>query len=161
MLDSAMGFLADLDAADMPAEAVAECLRGMEQADAVQAAARGQMLAVFDVKDGHLGDGQRTTRTWLVHTTRVTRGQAAEHKAVQALAQGHAPLLAGLRHGDVITKSVALQLARWTRDPGGVPGAGRGDPHRGGAGRGGAAGAGRDLRGDPLPHRPAGPPRPG
>ena len=114
MLDSAMGFLADLDAAGMPAEAVAECLRGLEQADAVQAAARGQMLAVFDVKDGHLGDGQRTTRTWLVHTTRVTRGQAAEHKAVQALAQGHAPLLAGLREGHVITKSVALQLARWT-----------------------------------------------
>jgi hypothetical protein len=49
-----------------------------------------------------------------VHTTRVTRGQAAEHKAVQALAQGHAPLLAGLREGEVITKSVALQLARWT-----------------------------------------------
>ena len=49
-----------------------------------------------------------------MHTTRVTRGQAAEHKAVQALAQGHAPLLAGLREGRVITKSVALQLARWT-----------------------------------------------
>jgi hypothetical protein len=47
----------------------------------------------------------------------VTRGQAAEHKAVQELAQGHAPLLAGLREGHVITKSVALQLARWTADP--------------------------------------------
>jgi hypothetical protein len=45
----------------------------------------------------------------------VTRGQAAEHKAVQALAQEHAPLLAGLREGYVLTKSVALQLARWTR----------------------------------------------
>jgi Domain of unknown function (DUF222) len=119
MLESAMGFLAGLDAADMPAEALAECLRGLEHADAVGAAARGQFLAAFDVKDGHLCDGQRTTRTWLVHTTRVTRGQAAEHKAVQALAQGHAPLLAGLRHGDVITKSVALQLATWTS---GIPG---------------------------------------
>jgi Domain of unknown function (DUF222) len=114
MLESAMGFLAGLDAADMPAEALAECLRGLEHADAVGAAARGGFLAAFDVKDGHLGDGQRTTRTWLVHTTRVTRGQAAEHKAVQALAQGHRPLLAGLREGHVITKSVALQLAKWT-----------------------------------------------
>ncbi|HYB15508.1 MAG TPA: hypothetical protein VEF71_08555, partial [Streptosporangiaceae bacterium] len=118
MLESAMGFLADLDAADMPAEALGECLRGLERADAVQAAARGRMLAAFDTKDGHLGDGQRTTRTWLVHTTRVTRGQAAEHKAVQALAQEHAPLLAGLREGWVITTSVALQLAKWT---GGIP----------------------------------------
>jgi Domain of unknown function (DUF222) len=114
MLGSAMGFLAGLDAADMPAEALAECLRGLEHADAVGAAARGQFLAAFDTKHGHLGDGQRTTRTWLVHSTRVTRGQAAEHKAVQALAQSHRPLLAGLRHGDVLTKSMALQLAKWT-----------------------------------------------
>ena len=49
-----------------------------------------------------------------MHVTRVTRGQAAEHKAVQALAEGHRVLLAGLREGDVITKSVALQLAKWT-----------------------------------------------
>ena len=115
MLQCAAGFLADLDAAQMPAEAISECLRGLEQADAVQTAARGQLLAGFDAKGGPLGDGQRTSRTWLVHATRVTRGQAAEHKAVQALAQGHALLLAGLRHGDVITKSVALQLAKWTR----------------------------------------------
>ncbi len=114
MLESAMGFLAGLDAADMPAEAVAECLRGLERADAVGAAARGGFLAAFDTQDGHLGDGQRTTRTWLVHTTRVTKGQAAEHKAVQALAECHAPLLAGLREGQVITKSVALKLATWT-----------------------------------------------
>jgi hypothetical protein len=115
MLECAAGFLADLQAADMPAEALAECLRGLERADAVQAAARGGFLAAFDAKDGPLGDGQRTTRTWLVHTTRVTRGQAAEHKAVQALAECHRPLLAGLREGWVITTSVALQLARWTQ----------------------------------------------
>jgi hypothetical protein len=61
-----------------------------------------------------VADGQRTARTWLVHSTRVTRGQAAEHQAVQALAEGHRPLLAGLRE-QAITKSVALQLAKWTR----------------------------------------------
>ena len=33
---------------------------------------------------------------------------------MQALAEGHRVLLAGLREGEVITKSVALQLARWT-----------------------------------------------
>jgi hypothetical protein len=114
MLACAAGFLADLDAAQVPAGALAGYLRGLERAGAVQAAARGQLLAAFDVKDGHLADGQRTARTWLVHSTRVTRGQAAEHKAVQALAQQHAPLLAGLREGDVLTTSVALQLARWT-----------------------------------------------
>ncbi len=75
---AALGFLADMDAAGMPAQALAECLEGLEQADAVEAAARGQLLAAFDAQDGSVADGQRTTRTWLVHVTRVTRGQAAE-----------------------------------------------------------------------------------
>jgi Domain of unknown function (DUF222) len=115
MLETAAGLLAGLAAAEMPAEAVAELLRGMERADAVQAAARGLLLAAFDAKDGHLADGQRSTRAWLVHSLRVTRGQAAEHKAVQALAADHGPLLAALADGHVVTKSLALQLARWTR----------------------------------------------
>jgi hypothetical protein len=42
MLESAAGFLAGLDAAVMPAQALAEGLHGMERADAVQAAARGR-----------------------------------------------------------------------------------------------------------------------
>jgi hypothetical protein len=70
----------------------------------------GRLLAAFDAKDGHLADGQRTSRTWLVHCTGVTRGQAAEHQAVQALAQRHGMLLAGLRER-AVSKSVALQLA--------------------------------------------------
>jgi Domain of unknown function (DUF222) len=114
MLQCVLGFLADAVTADMSAQALADCLRGLERADAVQAAARGRFLAAFDAKDGHQSDGQRTTRTWLVHSLQVTRGQAAAHKAVQALAQQHAPLLAGLRQ-QAVTKSVALQLAKWTQ----------------------------------------------
>jgi len=115
MLESAMGFLADADAALMPAEALAECLGALERADAVEAAARGRLLVAFDAKNGHLADGQRTCRTWLIHSLRITTGQAAEHKAVEALAREHLPLLAGLREGYVITKSMALRLAKWTR----------------------------------------------
>jgi len=95
MLESAMEFLADADAADMPAEALADCLRGLERADAIEAAARGRFLEAFDAKNGHLADGRRNTRTWLVHCLRVTRGQAGEHKAIQALTREHQPLLAG------------------------------------------------------------------
>ena len=113
MLESAMEFLADADAAGMPAEALANCLRGLERADAIEAAARGRFLEAFDAKDGHLADGRRNSRTWLVHCLRVTRGQAGEHQAIQALAREHQPLLAGLRE-QAVTKSVALQLARWT-----------------------------------------------
>src|SRR5580704_11242496 len=90
-------------------------LRFLERHDAVGAAVRGRLLEVFDARDGHLADGQRSTRAWLVHSLRVTRGQAAEHLAVQALARSHRVLHAALAEGWVLTKSEALQLARWTR----------------------------------------------
>ena len=45
---------------------------------------------------------------------RVTRAQAAQYKAMRALPRHHEPLLAGLRT-KAVTKSVALQLAKWTQ----------------------------------------------
>jgi len=115
MLESLLGSLAGQDAAELPAEVLAERLRVLERADAVGAALRSRYLEVFDARDGSVADGQRTARTWLVHCTRVTRGQAAEHKAVQALAREHPVLVAALAEGHVLTKSVALQAAKWTR----------------------------------------------
>src|SRR3984885_5326982 len=115
MLESALGFLAAEDPAGMPAEAIADRLRVLERADAVEAAVRGRFLEVFDAQDGPVGDGQRSIRTWLVHSLRVTRGQAAEYQALQALACDHQVLHGALAEGHVITKSEALQVARWTR----------------------------------------------
>jgi hypothetical protein len=115
MLRSAAGFLAAVGAADLPAETLAEGLRALECADAVGAAVRGLFLEAFDAQDGPVADGQRTARTWLVHSTRVTKGQAAEHRAVQSLARQHPVLLAALAEGHVVMKSVALQLAKWIR----------------------------------------------
>ena len=78
MLESLLGSLAGQDPAGLPAAVVAERLRALERADAVGAALRGRYLDAFDAQDGPVSDGQRTSRTWLVHSTRVTRGQAAE-----------------------------------------------------------------------------------
>jgi hypothetical protein len=84
-LESSVGYLADLDAAQLPVEALATCVRRMVQADAVTAVAWARMLAAYDAKDGHLADGQRSLGAWLVHMARVTRGQAAQFKAMRAL----------------------------------------------------------------------------
>jgi Domain of unknown function (DUF222) len=140
LLESVMGSLAGTDPAGLDQAEVARRLRVLERVDAIGAAVRGRYLEVFDAQDGHIADGQRTTRTWLVHCTRVTKGQAGEHKAVQALARAHPVLLAALAEGHVVTKSVALQLARWTRP---IP-----DEYRGRAEEilVGAARAGADLR---------------
>jgi Domain of unknown function (DUF222) len=140
MQESALRFLAAQDAAALPAQAAADRLRARERHDAIGAAVRARLLQVFDAQDGHLADGQRSTRTWLVHSTRVTKGQAGEYQALQGLARDHAPLLAALAEGHVLTKSVALQLARWTRP---IP-----DQYRGKAEEilASAARAGADLR---------------
>ena len=107
------GYLAELDAASMPAAELGQYIRELVQADAILAAALAPMLAAYDAKDGHQADGQKTLRTWLVHMARVTRAQAAQYKAIQALHRHHQPLLAGLRT-NAVTTSEALQLARWT-----------------------------------------------
>jgi len=113
-LQALAGYLADVNPAELPAEALGPLLRQMAQADSVWAVAWAKFLAAFDAKDGHLADGQRTARAWLVNVVRVTRAQAARYQAMQALAREHQPLLAGLRT-KAVHKSVALQLAIWTQ----------------------------------------------
>src|SRR5260370_7997043 len=115
MLESALGFLAADDTAGLPGEAVADRLRALERHDAIEAAVRGRLLQVFDAQDAHLADGQGTSRAWLGHSVRVARGEAGEHLAVQGLARSHRVLHAALAEGWVLTKSEALQLAKWTK----------------------------------------------
>jgi hypothetical protein len=105
ILESLMASLAAADPAELAAEEKARRMRVLERVDAIEAAVRGRLLEAFDAGDCSGAAGQRTTRTWLVHRIRVTRRHAAEHKAVQALAREH----------PVLTKLVALQLARWTQ----------------------------------------------
>src|SRR5579862_6710139 len=114
-LNTLVGYLADLDAAQLPAEVLGQYIRELVQADAVGAVALARMLAAYDAKDGHLADGQRSLGAWLVHMARITRAEAAQFKAMRALPRDHEPLLAGLRAG-AVTKSQALQLAKWTRE---------------------------------------------
>ena len=114
LVESLLAELAGEDAASQPVAVTAEGLRALERIDAVGAAVRGRFLHAFDAQQGSVADGQRTTRTWLVNCLRITKGQAGEYKAIQALAVKHEPLLAALRD-KVLTKSVALQVARWTR----------------------------------------------
>jgi hypothetical protein len=96
LVRSAAGVLAAHGAADLPAEVMATGLRELEWADAAGAAARGVLGGAFEAQDGPAGDGQRTLRTWLVNVTRITKGQAAEHRAVERLGREHPVLVAGL-----------------------------------------------------------------
>ncbi|MGH3150565.1 MAG: DUF222 domain-containing protein, partial [Streptosporangiaceae bacterium] len=113
LVESLLTELAGEDAAGQPVAATADGLRALERIDAVGAAVRGRLLHAFDAQQGCVEDGQRTTRTWLVNCLRITKGQAGEYKAIMALAARHEPLLNALPD-QILTKSAALQLARWT-----------------------------------------------
>ena len=114
MLESSMRFLAAEDVSGLPAEAAAERLQVLERHDAMEAAIRGRLLVVFHAQEGPVADGQRSVRSWLIHTTGVTGGQAGEHQAVQAIARDHPVLCRALAGGGLLTKSAAVQLAKWT-----------------------------------------------
>ena len=122
-LESGMRVLAGMDPAGLPPAVLSQALRALERHDAAEAAVRGKLLAAHDAQGGPAGDGQRTTKAWLVHTSGVTRRQAAEHLAVQRIAEDHPALHAALAEGAVITKSVALDVAKWTAK---IPGEYRG-----------------------------------
>ena len=122
ILESLMASLAGVDPAELADEEKARRLRVLERVDAIAAAVRGRLLEAFDARDGHVADGQRTARTWLVHSTRVTKGQAAEHKAVQVLARRHPVLADALAEGqraDQVGGVAGGQVDG--ADPGGVP----------------------------------------
>ena len=81
MVQAGLCYLAAADAASLTAEAQAECLRGLERADAISTAARASFLSVFTVGKGHTADADYSARAWLMHKTGITRGAAASHTA--------------------------------------------------------------------------------
>src|ERR1700685_3814178 len=79
MLEAAMGYLAAIDATQMPAAAQAQCLQVLEKADAIGTAARASILGAFTAAQGYHEDACYSPRSWLIHQTGVTRGAAAGH----------------------------------------------------------------------------------
>ena len=139
MLTSAMSYLAAADATQMPASEQAECLAGLERADAIETAARASVLGAFTAGQGYCQDADYSPRSWLIHKTRITKGAAAGHTAWVRRARAHPRILAALAAGEM-TESCARTLCGWT---GKLPGQCRGTADEILAG---AARQGMDLR---------------
>jgi hypothetical protein len=114
MLRSAARYLATADPHAMAAEAQAEALTGLEQLDAIQAAARAALLGAFTAARAYQADGDYSPRSWLMHRTRITRGAAAAHLAWAHRAAAHPQVIAALAAGDQITESYARTICGWT-----------------------------------------------
>ena len=113
MMLTAAGWLARADLASAPAAVQAQCLRGLERAQSVHAAAHARALAAFTAQGGCELDGQGSPRTWLTWQTRITRAAACAGLAAMRRLQDH-PAVAGALAGGALSVSWARQITAWT-----------------------------------------------
>ena len=116
MACAALGYLAAVDATQLAAETQAECLRGLERAEAVLTAARASVLAAFTTGKGYAADADYSARVWLMHRTGITRGAAASHTAWAKRYGTHPKVVAALAAGE-LSESYGRTICQWTDRP--------------------------------------------
>jgi hypothetical protein len=113
MARAALSYLASIDAAQLDTEEQAECLRGLEQTDAVAMAARASVLSVFTARQGYHDDADHSARAWLVYRTGITQGAASGHTAWARRVLTHPKVVAALA-AVTVSESVGRAICRWT-----------------------------------------------
>src|SRR5215472_14564320 len=113
MVQAGLSYLAAADAAALPAQPQAECLRRLERTDAIITAVRASFLAAFTAGQGYAEDADYSVRAWLMHQTGITRGAAASHTAWAGRAGTHPSVVAALAAGD-LSESYGRAICRWT-----------------------------------------------
>ncbi len=113
MVRSGLGYLAAADANQLSTATQAECLRELEQADAVATAARASILAGFTAGQGCAGDAEYSAVSWLMHRTGITRGAAVGHAAWAGRTRTHPTVVAALAARQV-SESVGRLICLWT-----------------------------------------------
>ncbi len=114
MVLDGLGYLAASDPTALAAEAQAECLQVLEQADAIKTAARAWFLGAFTAGQGYAEDADYSPTAWLIHRTKVTKGAARGHLGWARRAVAHPQVVAALAEGTVLTESMARIICGWT-----------------------------------------------
>ncbi len=113
MVQAGLSYLAAADAVQLAAQTQAECLQGLEQADAVATAARASFLSAFTAGQGYSADADYSVLSWLMHKLGITRGAAASHTAWASRAATHARVVAALVTEE-LSESYGRAICRWT-----------------------------------------------
>ena len=113
MARAGLAALAAVDAAGLTAAEQAGCLRALEQAEAMHAAARARVLAAFHAGGGFQDDGHGSARMWLRWQTRITTAAAAGALAWMRRLAAHPAVADALAAGD-ISLSWARAVCAWT-----------------------------------------------
>ena len=115
MVLAGLRYLAAADPTALAAEAQAECLRSLEQADAIATAARARILAAFTAGHGYADDADYSPTSWLIHRTKVTKGAARGHLGWARRVMAHPQVVMALAEGTVLTESMARHDLRVDR----------------------------------------------
>jgi hypothetical protein len=113
MVRAGLGYLAAADPTALDTQTQADCLRELEQDDAVLTAARAWCLTAFTSGQGYSADADYSPRAWLMHQTGITRGAAAAHIAWARRAAGHRLVLAAMAARQ-ISESYGRAICGWT-----------------------------------------------
>jgi hypothetical protein len=113
MVHAGLGYLAAADPVQLSIATQAECLRELEQADAVATAARASFLTMFTAVQGYADHGDYNAVAWLMHRTGITRGAAVGHTAWAKRTGTHPKVLAALATRQV-SESVGRLICLWT-----------------------------------------------
>ena len=108
--------------ASFAAATQAECLRELEQADAVAVAARASVLSAFTAGQGYADDAEYSAVSWLMHRTGITRGAAVGHAAWAKRTRTHPKVVAALAARQVSEVGRAADLPVDEPAAGEVPG---------------------------------------
>jgi len=114
MVLAGLSYLAAADPAVLASQAQAECLHGLEQAEAIATAARARILAAFTVGQGYCADADYSPTSWLIHRTGITKGAARGHLGWARRAAAHPQVVTALAEGTVLTESMARAICGWT-----------------------------------------------
>jgi len=112
MVRAGLDYLAAADAAQLAAAEQAECLRMMEQADAIGTAVRASFLFAFTAGRGYSADADYSPRAWLIHKTRITKGAAVAHTAWARRITTHPQVVTALAAGE-LSESYGRTICSW------------------------------------------------
>ena len=114
MVLAGLSYMAAADPTALAARAQAECLQGLEQADAISTAVRAWYLGAFTAGQGYSDDADYSPTAWLIHKTRITKGAARGHLGWTRRVQAHPQVAVALAEGTVLTESMARTICGWT-----------------------------------------------
>ncbi|MGH3254603.1 MAG: hypothetical protein ACRDOU_04215 [Streptosporangiaceae bacterium] len=108
-----LGYLATLDPTQLPAGEQAELLKLLEQAHALETAARTGVLGGFTTTQGYHHDGDHSPRTWLINHTGITKAAATARTDWVKRADAHPRVIAALAARD-LSESFGRKICDWT-----------------------------------------------